>query len=57
MLDFLDSHLTHDCEGISRRSFLTVGAATAAGLTLSNFLAAKAQAAAMPTTTKVRGDN
>lgn len=54
MLDFLDSHLTCDCEGISRRSFLTVGAATAAGLTLSNFLAAKAQAAAMPTSTKAK---
>jgi hypothetical protein len=47
MLDFLDRHLTHDCEGMSRRSFLTVGAATASGLTLSGFLAARqAQAAA-----------
>ena len=54
MLDFLDSHLTHDCEGISRRSFLTVGAATAAGLTLSNFLAAKANAANMPISTQAK---
>lgn len=48
MLDFLDSHLTHDCEGVSRRSFLTVGAASVAGLTLADLFAVKAQAASMP---------
>ena len=41
----LQPHLTRDCEGVSRRSFLQVGGLTGFGLTLPTFLARRAQAA------------
>lgn len=41
----LQPHLTRDCEGVSRRSFLQVGGLTGFGLTLPTFLAHRAQAA------------
>ncbi|MBA4019843.1 MAG: DUF1501 domain-containing protein [Pirellula sp.] len=41
----LQPHLTRDCEGVSRRSFLQVGGLAGLGLSLPTFLARRAQAA------------
>src|SRR5689334_18073510 len=41
----LDSRVTRDCEGVSRRSFLQVGSVAGLGLSLPMFLQARASAA------------
>ncbi len=38
----LQPHLTRDCEGVSRRSFLQVGGVAGLGLTLPTLLAQQA---------------
>jgi len=42
MLNFEGDGVTHTCQGIRRRDFLSVGALSAAGLSLPQYLAAKA---------------
>ena len=45
MLTLSDKHLDRNCQGRSRRDFLKIGALALGGLTLPNFLNAKARAA------------
>ncbi|MBI1349150.1 DUF1501 domain-containing protein [bacterium] len=49
MLNVIPQTLRH-CQGVSRRSFLQVGALGGLGLSLPSFLAAKAQASGTPST-------
>ena len=51
----LQPHLTRDCEGVSRRSFLQVGGLAGFGLTLPTFLARRAQAAKAGVNAFIRG--
>lgn len=46
MLNLLSSRRFHDCDGVSRRQFIRVGALGLSGLTLSSLMAARAQAKA-----------
>jgi hypothetical protein len=48
----LDTRVTHDCEGVSRRSFLQVGSVAGLGLSLPFFLGARQAAAKAGVKTK-----
>ena len=50
MIDILGSRVTRNCQGVSRRDFLRVGSLSLCGLTVADFLRAKAYAATPATT-------
>jgi hypothetical protein len=57
MFDFLTGRRSTDCRGFSRREFLRVGALSALGLSLPDFLRLRQQAAASAPGTGPRGVN